>query len=534
MLLMAASAVITVAAYAQQAASGDTYMAAGMATEDLNGTARYVGMGGAMEALGADMSVIGTNPAGIGMFRKNQFAGGLSVISQSDGKSFGDGSKTNASLDQMGIVFSTRSGKHSFLNFAFNYHKSRNFNYVLSAANALNGSAQNSQTVFKDMNGLIPSNFSLPYSQLDALYINNMNTKEGVHDPVTGQTNIVSTSGIVDYAFDRYEFDRAHTGYIGEYDFNISGNINNRVYLGLTVGIDAVHYKGYSEYYETLNDDNFRRDYFRDVLISDNQKITGYGYNVKAGIIFRPLAESAFRIGAAIATPTFYKLTLDNYTTIGTNVDESSANEDFRFNTPWKFNLSVGHTIGNKLALGAVYEYADYSTCDMRTIDSYNYEFQAEESSSDPAMKRHIQKSLNGVSTLKLGAELKPDKNISLRAGYNYVSSAYKSSAVRDQTLMSPGVYYASTTDYTNWGDTHRFTAGIGFNIEKVRLDFAYQYQTRNGDFYPFMKDYSASYYETDANGNETGNIITLHNSCEPVKVKDNRHQLLATFTYTF
>ena len=29
----------------------------------------------------------------------------------------------------------------------------------------------------------------------------------------------------------RYQFDRSHTGYIGEYDFNISGNINNRVYL---------------------------------------------------------------------------------------------------------------------------------------------------------------------------------------------------------------------------------------------------------------------------------------------------------------
>ena len=30
----------------------DTYVGAQLATEDLNGTARYVGMGGAMEALG--------------------------------------------------------------------------------------------------------------------------------------------------------------------------------------------------------------------------------------------------------------------------------------------------------------------------------------------------------------------------------------------------------------------------------------------------------------------------------------------------
>ena len=46
----------------------ETYENAKIATEDLNGTARYVGMGGAMEALGADISTISSNPAGIGLF----------------------------------------------------------------------------------------------------------------------------------------------------------------------------------------------------------------------------------------------------------------------------------------------------------------------------------------------------------------------------------------------------------------------------------------------------------------------------------
>ena len=46
-------------------AAQETYENANIATEDLNGTARYVGMGGAMEALGADISTIGTNPAGM-------------------------------------------------------------------------------------------------------------------------------------------------------------------------------------------------------------------------------------------------------------------------------------------------------------------------------------------------------------------------------------------------------------------------------------------------------------------------------------
>ena len=50
----------------------ETYENTKLVDNDLNGTARYVGMGGAMEALGADISTMGTNPAGIGLFRKSK------------------------------------------------------------------------------------------------------------------------------------------------------------------------------------------------------------------------------------------------------------------------------------------------------------------------------------------------------------------------------------------------------------------------------------------------------------------------------
>ena len=49
----------------------NAYDAEHLLGNDLNGTARFVGMGGAMGALGGDISVMGTNPAGIGIFRSN-------------------------------------------------------------------------------------------------------------------------------------------------------------------------------------------------------------------------------------------------------------------------------------------------------------------------------------------------------------------------------------------------------------------------------------------------------------------------------
>ena len=62
----------------------DTYENARIAGETLNGTARYVGMGGAMDALGADISTIGTNPAGIGLFRHSTAKVSFGFVSQQD------------------------------------------------------------------------------------------------------------------------------------------------------------------------------------------------------------------------------------------------------------------------------------------------------------------------------------------------------------------------------------------------------------------------------------------------------------------
>ena len=39
-----------------------------------NGTARYAGLGGAMGALGADMSAISMNPAGMGRYSRSDFS----------------------------------------------------------------------------------------------------------------------------------------------------------------------------------------------------------------------------------------------------------------------------------------------------------------------------------------------------------------------------------------------------------------------------------------------------------------------------
>ena len=54
-------------------AAQTVYDAAKFFDKDLNGTARFVSMGGAMSALGGDISTMNTNPAGVGIFRSSDF-----------------------------------------------------------------------------------------------------------------------------------------------------------------------------------------------------------------------------------------------------------------------------------------------------------------------------------------------------------------------------------------------------------------------------------------------------------------------------
>lgn len=500
----------------------ETYQNATLATEDLAGTARYIGMGGAMEALGADISTINTNPAGIGLFRRSSISASAGYISQQDAENFDWCKKSSMAFNQIGFVYSHPSSENSYVNFGFNYHMNRNFNHILSASASMSGASSNKLSYAKGYEGIfgldINNNNEIvgvgnAFNQLDYLNYNALlDSEDGVYRYTDGSA---------------FNFNRGTKGYIGEYDFNISGNINDRVYLGLTMGIKDVNYKNYSDYEETLVGAGF-------VHYKDERRIDGEGFDIKAGVIFRPVEYSPFRIGLYVHTPTWYDLTTKNYTVIENLssvglFDDGSSEEvyDYKLYTPWRFGVSAGTTFGDFLALGATYEYSDYSNLDSRikTGEAYNWytDRYYDESSSDNVMNAHTEKTLKGVHTLKVGAELKADEHFAVRLGYNYLSSMYDKNGYMDGTLDSPGCYYASTTDYTNWKSTNRITAGVGYSVENWNFDLSYQYSSTKGEFYPFM-----SYYAPAGDPNVSDNIAPW------VDVENNRHQVLLTIGYRF
>ena len=114
--------------------------------------------------------------------------------------------------------------------------------------------------------------------------------------------------------------------------------------------------------------------------------VDGSGVDFKLGFILRPFESSSFRIGAAVHTPTFFSLKERNTAYINFDLNETTrgitkpydargndteGEYEYKLITPWKFNASMGYTIGSSVALGVEYEYSDRTSAKMKDPDGY-------------------------------------------------------------------------------------------------------------------------------------------------------------------
>lgn len=495
------------------------YDATNIAQKELNGTARFVGMGGAMGALGGDISTIGTNPAGIGIYRSNDamLTFGYSMTGTESnyvGNKF-ETNKNRWSFDNAGFVIASKIGNHTplrYVNFGFNYHKSKSF-YKNMTMQGLMGSIDNQYV------SQVRSMAQQATDAQDYVYHNynqqrlNWESNDIYRDSEAGWLGAVGYQGSLLFenrqtgspdSYDPYipseadaYFLSRERGGIDQYDFNISFNINDRFYFGVTLGAYDVDYNKYSLYDEmyAYKWEGDGQIYEEGYSLESFNRIHGSGFDFKFGAIFRPIEDSPLRIGLAVHTPTYYKLTYTtgalltsdlflpneagDETLTRTTVDTYSAlggrdmDRDFKLQTPWVFNASLGYTVGNNLALGA--EYEDYSSMKFKYPEGDEMAWETGE--ADLCMK--------GVSTLRLGAEYKPIPAFSLRAGYNYSTAAYKKDAIK----ALPSNSINTDTDFANSKSMNTFTLGIGYRFSSFYADLAYKFDTYKSDFYPFYND---------------------------------------------
>ncbi len=502
------------------------------ATDDLDGTARYVGMGGALGALGADISVISSNPAGIGLYRKNDLTLTFGAVvpnkangwNSADARTYGE-KLARASFDQLGFVWSMKmgTGKLRNVNFAANYQKKANYNLGFYADNLNLGGLSQMDQVAELANAGYDTDYNLAGWALDNDYLTTTKDAEGK-----------ITSAVNNYNGQSGYTTHHQRGSMQAFDLNLSFNVNNRFYTGVTFGVDNMNYKAWTAYSEQSVDGSGN---YGDYTLYNDRDIDATGINVKFGFIVRPIEENPLRLGLTVETPTWYRMkssTLfdltDDVTGVRTNTLESYIETVVR--TPWCARLSLGSTVDRILAWGVEYEYANMSKTNMGypSYDSYDPYHSSYSNTKDLAMNKLTKNTLRAQHTLKAGIEVNPANAIAVRFGYNFISNRYKDNPSFDQyNLDSHAMNYATSTDYMTLGAANIITAGLGYKYKKFYIDLAYKYRMQKAKYYAFDTSF------TDPAGDFAALNPTLAGlSIAPVDIDFNRHQLMLSLGFKF
>lgn len=423
------------------------------------GTARHTALGGSMGAFGADFSTASTNPAALGTYNRSEFTISPSLYFGNTGMDYNGeyntDYKTNFNLGNIGIVLTIPNDKGNWkaVQLSTGINRMGNFNTYSYVAGPNMRNSSFADYVAEGANSGYSTNSKGDF--VSGSKIGYMGWESYLLDK-DAKGNFFSNARTCDLLQKK----SAHTrGSMNEYVVSLSGNYQDRVFIGATLGIPYFSYKEsytYSEINNNARDEGFNGLDYQNFLHSE-----GSGINFKFGVLYQPF--NFMRIGFAAHTPTFYSVEdeYDSYFIV--RHDSVGLMEDFTsdgsfvytLSTPYRLMGDLAFIIGNYGFINIDYEMADYSVMRMR---SETYSFRSE--------NNMISKNYRIGHTLRIGGEINLSPLV-LRAGYAYVSNPYAPEVGRDASK-------------------NVLSAGFGIRGTSSYIDFAYQYvsNTDNDVFY--------------------------------------------------
>ena len=431
---------------------------------ETGGTARSIGVGGGIGALGADFSVIGTNPAGLAQYRKSEFIFTPSLnFSEVDSKLVGEGNeafneaKANFNFSNIGIVIASQptSSKWNTFNVGIGFNRIANFHQRFFYEGNTTGSITDRFRIQANETGLDQFEADLA-DQTSAIYI------------LPGED--LYTNDFEDFqgTLVMRNQDVRTTGSINELVFSMAGNLEEKLLMGFTIGIPFISFNE-NKIYKEQDIDSI--PFFNNLTFEEDLNTTGVGINLKLGLIYR--INQMVRLGMAIHTPSAFSLT-DNfstslvydYTDLPANdgpVEASSPDGTFeyKFKSPWRVIGSAGVLINRSGFVSAEVEWVDYATSSFNlTANSTN----EADRRYEQQLNNEIEQAYTSALNFRLGGEYAYDL-LRFRAGYNILGIPF----VDD-----------SSTNST-------FSLGFGIREESFFIDLAYQKSMIDDTYLPYV-----------------------------------------------
>ncbi len=456
--------------------------------------ARFSAIGNAQTAIGGDLSSLGANPAGLGMFTRSDFGLTFEFNNYNSRADYLNkntiGSKDALNLNQAAAVIhlpalrakgsDLEKGWVSFdFGIGFNRHADFGANLIYSGTNPDNSIAD----YFAE---LATKNYGNP-STLSA----------GSLERMAYDDYLIGYDDQGDYYFPATDVNSIQTksdnrrGGQSQVNMAFAANYSNKFYLGLNLGFSSIRYFSDAVFNETGYNVSESSNYQLSLL--QNQETSGKGFNAKLGFIYKPV--SALRIGASIETPTWYEIN-DSYTEVlntshtvngleNTNFPENYT-FIYRLRTPLKMSIGTGIFLGNFGFISADIDMVDYSSINFRGMTSDDINIIAD---NNQEVANNFKKAYN----YRIGGEIKLEQ-LMLRAGYGIQGNPYKN--------LSDSQF-----------NTKIVSAGLGYRVKNYYMDLSYQQINGHSDLKPYV----------------------LNNGAEPVaSVNTKRNNILMTFGMRF
>lgn len=462
--------------------------------QPVNGTARINAVGGAMGSLGGDISATFTNPAGLAFFKTGDLVLSPGFSFQNNKANFrGTQNKDKDKYFNLGATgyvagWPGRKGKWTNQAVGIAVTRTANFNnrvyyagqndfssgaeqYAAEAASSgesIDNIPYSNRVSFGTRmaawNYLIDT-ASLPgHTGQDVVSMAMWDALKNGGDFLVNQSQLIETSGG-----------------ITEIALGYAGSMQDKLYIGGSVGVPIVSYEKNTRFREEDATGNTNNN-FSFYELNETFKTKGVGFNLKLGVIAKP--AEYIRLGLAIHSPTWYALedsyfgrmtvNLDKYrTTPGTT---SVTSDDlvqnggypvykYQLVSPWRFMVSGSYVLREA---EDVRQQKGFITADVEYVTYKSNKFlSAEDGSTDDSyykgvnevMKQYYKNAFN----FRLGGELK-FTTIMTRLGFSYYGNPYADPELKaNKMFLSGGLGYRNNGIFIDLTYTHALHKDVDF-----------------------------------------------------------------------
>ncbi|MGA1581995.1 MAG: hypothetical protein ACO4CH_01905 [Saprospiraceae bacterium] len=453
-------------------------------------TARSLGVGGSLGSLGADLSVLTTNPAGLAWYRSSEISitpgvAGLSAKSRlTTGLANPEESESVTSfiLGNAGLVIHSRPkqpSKWRTFNFAASLSRTASFRRELYYTGESPGSM--TDRFVELANGYLPEELeqidpfeAYPAWQVFAIDNPDPDAPRTYVNDFAAQPSVMRSQSLVE------------RGSIMELALSFATNYDEKLMLGATIGFPLLNYEYRSAYNETDIDSI---DVFEALDFNEQLDTRGIGVNLRLGFIYR--ASQLVRVGLAFHTPSWISMDDTWSTTIAflndvnfERLEAESPIGEFSYNlaTPWRVIGSAGMVFGASGFLTAEVEYLDYGSANFNFTKN-DPSFQGEESS----VNRQIDDQLGSAIAVRVGGEMAWEV-FRFRAGLGLQQSPFQ-----DDRSLNESIHF-----------------GLGIRENGFFLDLGYRYFNMKEGYVPYTLVSPSRQQQVDLTTNRSDFLLTL------------------------